>query len=448
MAQRRRKKKFPEGIFQAQIESLTHEGRGIAKINGKTTFIAFGLPGEEVEFQYTYSKSRYDEGQVTNVLTPSSERVKPICEAYERCGGCSFQHVSPNYQIEHKQNVLSEQLSHFGHLQPETWLDPLKSPLTQGYRRKARMGVRYVIKKEKVLVGFRERNGRYLADISTCPVLHPSVGNKIEAMQELIVNLDCLMTLPQIEVAVDDAKTALIIRHLENLSDGDLQKIVNFGQEHNFWIYLQPKGPSTVHLIYPELPSAEQFLSYQIPSADIEIKFQPNDFTQVNSELNQLMLQQAINLLDIQPDETILDLFCGLGNFSLPIARLANKVIGIEGDEPMTQRAYANAQHNQINNVEFHVADLFGSIEQFDWSQNKYDKVLLDPPRAGAETVCQNIKLYNPKKIVYISCNPATLARDAGILVNENGYTLKQAGVMDMFPHTAHVESIAVFERA
>ena len=446
MAQRR-KKKFPEGIFQAQVESLTHEGRGIAKVNGKTTFIAFGLPSEEVEYKYTYSKSRYDEGQVVTVLSPSSERVEPICEAYERCGGCSFQHVSPDFQIEHKQNVLAEHLSHFGNLEPDTWLDPLKSPLTQGYRRKARLGVRYVIKKEKVLVGFRERNGRYLADISSCPVLHPSVGNKIEALQTLIANLDCLMTLPQIEVAVDDTKTALIIRHLEDLSDSDNNKIIEFAKENNFWVYLQPKGPNTIHLIYPELPEKERYLSYKIPSANIEIKFQPNDFTQVNAELNQLMLQHALNLLDIQSNETVLDLFCGLGNFSLPMARLANKVIGIEGDEPMTKRAYENAQHNQIDNAEFYVADLFESITQFDWSKNSYDKVLLDPPRAGAETVCKNIELFDPKKIVYVSCNPSTLARDAGILVNEKGYKLAKAGVMDMFPHTTHVESIAVFEK-
>ncbi|MFT6835275.1 MAG: 23S rRNA (uracil1939-C5)-methyltransferase [Francisellaceae bacterium] len=447
LSRRSRKKQIPEGVYKATVEKLTHEGRGIAKIEGKTVFLAFGLPGEEVEFKYTHTKSKFDEGQVTSVINASTDRVDPICEAYERCGGCSFQHVSPDFQIKHKQDVLSEQFQHFGGIQPESWLQPLRSPKTEGYRKKARLGVRYVIKKEKVLVGFRERNGRYLAEIDNCPVLHPSIGDKLLELQQLILGLDCLMTLPQIEVAVDDQKTALIIRHLEPLSENDLTKIIQFGKDNDYWIYLQPKGPTTVHLIYPDIPEKEQYLKYKLSDYGLEIQFRPGDFTQVNSGLNELMLKQAIELLDVQDTDNILDLFCGLGNFSLPLAKKAFGVVGIEGDDPMVKQAYVNAENNNINNAEFYVADLFKPCAEFDWAKKSFDKILLDPPRAGAEEIVRQVEIFNAKKIVYISCNPATLARDAGILVKEKGYRMTQAGVMDMFPHTTHVESIAVFER-
>ncbi len=442
----RRKKRYPEGEFEAEIVSLSHEGRGVAKIDGKTTFIQFGLPGEKVKFKYTYSRAKFDEGIVTEILVPSKDRIEPVCEAYEQCGGCSLQHISAEGQLSHKLSTLKEQFAHFGNVSPQEWLAPLQSPKTEGYRSKARLGVRYVPKKDnRVLVGFRERNGRFLADIKACEVLDPSVGKSLESLQTFIRSLDAHETIPQIEAAVDESKTALIIRHLEPLSETDLVKIKNYAEEKSFWIYLQSKGPNTVTLFYPELSKEERFLSYSIPEFDITIRYHPNDFTQVNTDLNKKMLAQAITLLEPTQDDHILDLFCGLGNFTLPMARKVKQVTGVEGEETMVKHAFESAAFNSISNVNFFAANLFEEFAHLEWAQQSYTKVLLDPPRAGAEMICQQMDKLNPEKIVYVSCNPATLARDAGILVNEKGYTMTHAGIMDMFPHTTHVESMAVF---
>lgn len=442
----RRRKKLPEGEFEAEILSLSHEGRGVAKIDGKTIFIQFGLPGEKVKFKYTYTRSKFDEGIVTEVISESPKRVKPVCDAYNHCGGCSLQHLSAQGQIAHKLDTLKDHFAHFGNVSPDTWLEPLLSENTEGYRTKARLGVRYVPKKDdRVLVGFRERNGRYLADINACPVLFPSVGNNIESLQVLIRSLESYTTIPQIEVAIDEHKTALIIRHLEPLSEQDLEKIKVYAAEKGFWIYLQSKGPNTVKLFYPQVAKEERYLSYVLPEFDITIRFHPNDFTQVNTDINYKMIHQAVKLLELSKEDKVLDLFCGLGNFTLPLAKSAGHVTGVEGEETMVKRAYESAAFNSISNVDFHAANLFEDINQFDWSLNSYNKMLLDPPRAGAEAICQQIEAFNPETIVYVSCNPATLARDAGILVNEKGYTMTHAGIMDMFPHTTHVESMAVF---
>jgi 23S rRNA (uracil1939-C5)-methyltransferase len=277
-----------------------------------------------------------------------------------------------------------------------------------------------------------------------CEILHPSLGEKIQLLRDWIASLEASKTIPQLEVAVDDSKTALIIRHLEALSEDDQLKIKNFAQAHHYWIYLQPKGPDSIKLFYPE--GDEKQLAYALPQYKIEIKFNPEDFTQVNGSLNPKMIELALFLLDIQPEDKVLDLFCGLGNFTLPIARFAKSVIGVEGDESMTQRAALNATNNGISNVAFYAANLFEINENAAFMQ-QFDKILLDPPRAGAEEIVKNIKNFNAKRIVYVSCNPSTLARDAGILVHEAGYTLEKAGVMDMFPHTTHVESIALFTK-
>jgi 23S rRNA (uracil1939-C5)-methyltransferase len=441
------RKKIPEGEYIADIIGLSHEGRGIAKINNKATFIQFGIPGEKVKFKYTYTRSKFDEGIVTEVIEMSPDRVSPVCEFYENCGGCSLQHLSPGAQVAHKVNTLKEHFQHFGKVAPISWLDTINSEKTISYRTKARLGVRYVAKKDdRVLVGFRERNGRYLADISSCKVLDESVGDNLDKLQELIRSLDSYEKIPQIEVAVDDTKTALIIRHLEELNESDLNKIKNYALEYNYWIYLQSKGPDTVNLLFPLIDKEERYLKYTIPEYNINIHFHPNDFTQVNYSVNQRMILQAIQLMDIKSTDRILDLFCGLGNFTLPLARQASLVLGVEGDDMMVKRAFESAKINRIENVDFYVANLFDeTISNHEWASKNCNKMLLDPPRAGAEMVCRNIGVFNPEMIVYISCNPATLARDAGILVNEKGYQMQKAGIMDMFPHTTHVESMALF---
>ncbi|MDO8955115.1 MAG: 23S rRNA (uracil(1939)-C(5))-methyltransferase RlmD [Gammaproteobacteria bacterium] len=428
----------------ATISKLSHEGRGIAFIEGKATFINNALPGEEVKFRYTRRKSQLDEGHLVEVISASPDRVEPPCAVFGRCGGCSLQHIAPAAQIQFKQTVLAEQFLHFGQVSPEKWLEPLQAAIW-AYRQKGRLSVKFVAKKGGALVGFREQDPRFITDMQRCEVLHPLIGERIHLLREWISSLDAASEIPQLEVAVDDHRAATIIRHLEPLSEKDLLSINEFAKLHDFWMYLQPKGPDTVHLVYPE--QVDDLLSYSLPEHKIEMQFHPSDFTQVNMSLNRQMLNLAIELLDIQATDKILDLFCGLGNFTLPLARYAKHVVGVEGDAKMTERAGLNAKRNQLDNVEFFAANLFEDVSKQDFMQQTYDKILLDPPRAGAEQIILQLGALKAKRIVYISCNPATLARDAGILVNKLGYKLEQAGVMDMFPHTSHVESIALFTK-
>ncbi|WP_119342574.1 23S rRNA (uracil(1939)-C(5))-methyltransferase RlmD [Facilibium subflavum] len=440
--------KLPQGQFEADIIAMSHEGRGIARIDGKTVFIPYALEGEKVKFEYRFRKKNYDEGRLVEVVAPSKKRVSAPCAYFSYCGGCSFQHLSPEDQLTFKQKTLLSHFSHFGNgLQPGMLLPALSSKPAEGYRTKARLGVRYVHKKQKVLVGFREVDGRFLADIDHCEVLHPSVGKSLVALQDLVASLSIYKEIPQIEVAVDDVRTALIIRHMAELNQTDLQKLAEFAQQQQVWIYLQSKGPETIKRFYPDASYEPTQMYYSIDD-NINIYFEPNDFTQINRKMNQKMLKHALDLLSLKQDDVVLDLFCGLGNFSLPLAKRAKRVIGVEGDHAMTQRAAINAKKNNLENIAFYAADLFEDFAQSDWlRENQFDKLLLDPPRAGAENVCKKMHLIEPKRIVYVSCDPATLARDAGILVNEKGYKLVSAGVMDMFPHTTHVESIAVFDK-
>ncbi|ASG68487.1 23S rRNA (uracil(1939)-C(5))-methyltransferase [Francisella halioticida] len=445
---RSRRRKLKEGIFEAEIMSLSHDGRGIAKVDGKTTFIPFTLPGEVVKFEYTFSKAKFDEAKIVEYIKKSPDRITPKCDFFELCGGCNLQHISNNAQVEHKQETLLNQLKYIGEgVQPKNVLEPLLTDNTEGYRNKARLGVRYVTKKGKILVGFRERNGRFLAEIDRCIVLNPLVGEKINEIAKFIESLSIYNQIAQLEIAIDDNRPAIIFRHLEPFTNEDLAKLKSFGQENNYWIYLQSKGPDTIYRLHPDRENLPTKLSYE-PIDGIEISFEPNDFTQVNNDINKKMIKKAIELLDISKEDSIIDLFCGLGNFTLPISKYAKAVIGVEGESTMVQRAIETAQHNSISNVKFYAANLFESFEDKEWFSNfEYNKMLLDPPRAGAQEVCQAIEKFNVEKIVYISCNTATLARDAGILVNQKGYKLVSAGVMDMFPHTMHVESIAVFEK-
>ena len=446
---RSRRRKLKEGIFEAEILSLSHDGRGIAKVDGKTTFIPFTLPGEIVKFEYTFSKAKFDEGKVVEFVTTSPNRITPKCEHFELCGGCSLQHMSNHAQIEHKQATLLNQLKYIGDgIKPNNILPALLTSNTEGYRNKARLGVRYVHKKAKVLVGFRERNGRFLAKIDKCIVLNPKVGEKITDIAKFIESLSIYKEIAQLQIAIDDTRVAMIVRNLAQFSEDDIQKLKSFAIENDYWIYLQSKGPETIFRLYPDKDESPTKLSYK-PIDDIEISFGPNDFTQVNSDINQKMVKQAIELLDISKDDSVIDLFCGLGNFTLPISKFAKSVVGVEGEKVMVDRAIETAENNNISNTDFYTANLFESFEDKQWFNNfEYNKMLLDPPRAGALEVCQNIEKFNVERIVYVSCDTATLARDAGILVNEKGYKLASAGIMDMFPHTMHVESIAVFEKS
>lgn len=439
---RRHPKKPPQGNFTASIKSFSHDGRGIAAIDGKTTFIFGALPGETVEFTYTACHSKFDEGKVVNVITPAPERVTPNCQHFGVCGGCSLQHIASTTQIKHKQTMLLEQLKHFGNIVPKEILSPLTSDVW-GYRHKARLGVRYVTKKATVLVGFREQNSNFLAQLERCEVLDPRVGNLIMPLREFIASLDAFNSISQIEVAITQTQVGLVFRHLEPLNSSDLEQLKTFGAEHGLWLYLQPAGPNSVTKLYPD--DKQLFLHYSLPEFNLIYQFHPLDFTQVNPTINQKMVALALELLDVQPSDTVLDLFCGLGNFTLPIAQRAKHVVGVEGSDVMVERASMNAQTNHITNVEFYAANLMGDCSTHPWTTQSFTKILLDPPRSGALDILPLVAAMNAQTIVYVSCNPATLARDAGELVNRYGYTLQKAGVMDMFPHTEHVESIALF---
>jgi 23S rRNA (uracil1939-C5)-methyltransferase len=428
------------------INSLSHDGRGIAtSSDGKTTFISGALPGEIVKYKMTKRHSRFNEGEMIDIIEASSDRQTPPCAHFGICGGCSMQHMTMPAQIALKQQTLLDQLKHFGQVTPLEIM-PAISKNALGYRRKARLGVRYVQKKEKMLIGFREKASRYLAEIDTCVVLNPHVGMQLPAMRELVMSLTQFEHIPQIEVAVGDHSTALVIRHMTDLPQIDLDKICHFAKQYNYQIYLQPNPPAAIHKLWP-LDNVDR-LSYALADYDLEMQFHPLDFTQVNGEINPMMIQQAIQLLDPQDHEVILDLFCGLGNFTLPLARKAKQVVGIEGSADMVERAKANATHNNISNVEFHSANLAEITKPLpSWMQKHYDKILLDPARTGAKEILEFFPQWKPLRIVYVSCNPATLARDAGELVNKQGYQLKKVGVINMFPHTSHIEAIALFEK-
>lgn len=444
---KRRRKRLPREPFSATIKGLTHDGRGITHINGKTTFIDGALPNEEVKFIYFATHGSYDEGYISEIIKPSLNRVTPKCKHFMNCGGCSLQHIPAKMQLELKQKTLLEQFKHFGEIEPEIILPPLTGP-TWGYRRKARLSVKYVEKKGGVLVGFREKRSSYVAVITSCEVLHPDAAQLIEPLKVLIASLELYKEIPQIEIAVDDNRVALVIRHLQPFSDLDADLLEKFAKEHQLYLYLQPHGLDSISLFYPQ--DCSPLLTYTIPknkNETIEFKFMPTDFSQVNFDINQKMIEQAIKLLDPQHDEQLLDLFCGIGNFTLPLAQHCAKVTGVEGSEISIARAQLNVKHNSISNTDFYIFDLTKDFSNEPWANKHYDKLLLDPPRSGALSIVEQIEKFDGlKRIVYISCNPATLARDAGILGNK-GFKLTMAGVMDMFPHTTHVESIGVFDK-
>ena len=440
MARKRRFRQKPEPTT-VRIEAMSHEGRGITSINGKTTFVFGALQNELVKIQIQKTSRKFDQATTLEVLEPSPQRISAKCEAFERCGGCSLQHLSSDDQIEFKQQTLLEMMRH-ADVEAEEVIEPLIADIW-GYRRKARLGVKYVRKKERVLVGFRERNSPFLADMLRCEVLISPVGYRLTELAELIAGLEARESIPQIEVASDDCHTQLVFRHLQALSDSDLEKLVNFAQQSGLWIQLQPGGPDTISNLYPQ----NQALYFQPEKdSDIRINFTAIDFVQVNNEINQKMVAQALEFLNLQPEDNVLDLFCGLGNFTLPMARRCTSVVGVEGDATMVNRAKNNALDHEIGNTEYFIADLTQIDKNLPWMKQTYDKILLDPPRSGAMEIAEIVNRFKARTIVYISCQPSSLVRDSRIICN-NGYQMAKLGVMDMFPQTAHVESMAVFQR-
>nr|WP_255626222.1 23S rRNA (uracil(1939)-C(5))-methyltransferase RlmD [Xanthomonas sp. NCPPB 1067] len=431
--------------FQTAITDLSHDGRGVARRDGeggKVTFISGALPGELVRAEPTARSRHFDEARTVEVLEASPQRVAPRCPHFGVCAGCVLQHLEESQQIVAKQRVLMDNLERIGHVAPQTVLPALVGD-SWGYRRKGRFSVRRVEKKDKTLVGFRELDPRFVADLSVCYTVIPQIGEKIPLLAALIEGMDGKRDIPQIEFIAGDEAVALTIRHMQPLSERDRQAWVEFAQAHGFAIFLQPGGVDSVHPLWPrEVP-----LAFRLPQWDVELAFRPLDFIQVNASLNQKMIAHALALLDAGLEDRVLDLFCGLGNFTLPLARTVREVVGVEGDAGLVARARENAQRNGLDNAQFHAADLTQDQRSAPWMKQGFDKLLLDPPRSGALEVLQQLPLKRFQRIVYVSCHPGSLARDAGYLVNEQGFTLVSAGAMDMFPHTAHVESIAVFER-
>ena len=428
--------------FSAEIVGLTHDGRGVARRpDGKAIFIAGALPGERVMASQTKRSRHFDEANTVEVLRASSDRVEPRCPHFGTCGGCALQHMDEAKQILAKQDVLRDNLERIGHVTPESILPPL-TDAAWGYRRKGRFSVRRVEKKGKTLVGFRERDPRFVAELSVCHTVIPQIGFKVDALATLVDGLDGRSDIPQIEFISGDDTVALVFRHLQPLSENDREALVAFAKAQEFAIFLQPGGVDSVQALWPADPP----LAFHLAPWDVELQFRPLDFIQVNAGLNTAMIQCTLDLLDAQPDDRILDLFCGLGNFTLPLARVVREVVGVEGDAGLVARARQNATHNHLPNAQFHAADLAQDLAGHAWMRAGFDKLLLDPPRSGADIVLKQLPLKGLKRIVYVSCHPASLARDAGYLVNERGWKLRSAGVMDMFPHTAHVESIALFE--
>jgi 23S rRNA (uracil1939-C5)-methyltransferase len=453
------RKVVSQTVESATVAALTHAGEGIIR-DGKTVFVPGALPGENIRFRRTRTHRQHDEAELVEVLSPAPQRVVPRCAHFGVCGGCALQHLSPEAQLEARQTELQDNLERVGKVTPQIWLPPLRGPVW-GYRRRARLGAKFVTKKGKVVVGFRERLAPFIADVQHCDVLTPPVGDLITPLAELIMTLGIRERVPQIEVAVADNAVALVFRVLDPPSPDDLERLRVFRAAHGLRVYLQPGGLDTVH----ELDTPGEPLRYELPKFKVELEFLPTDFIQINGAVNEALVSRAVELLELTPSAQVLDLFCGIGNFTLPMARSAKRVVGVEGDAALVARARHNAQRNGLENTEFHVADLArlpgsapasgpnsraaptlagAAIFNAPWLRKGYTHVLLDPPRAGAREVLASVVSLEPQRVLYISCHPGSLARDLGVLVNEHGFTLEAAGVLDMFPHTAHFESLAL----
>jgi len=428
----------------------------VAHVDGKVVFVAGALAGEQVSARYVRRRSQFDELLTEQVDRSASERVEPPCQYADICGGCSLQHLATDAQIEFKEQVLLEHLRNATTLQPGQFeLLPRLTADTHHYRRKARLAVRVVEKKGGTLVGFREKYSSFITDMQDCQVLVAEVAVLIAPLREMINSLGARQQIPQIEVAVGEQgqeasagkQVALVFRHLQELDAGDLAILEAFASQHQLHVYLQPGGNDTVHRLYPEQSGSAPRLRYFLPDQQVELLFHPMDFTQVNGPINRQIVTRVIDMLELEATDRVLDLFCGLGNFTLPVARQVSSVTGIEGSSDMVSRGEENARHNKLQNTEFAAADLSKPMADHAWAQTHYDKIILDPPRSGAQEIITDVAGLGATRIVYVSCNPITLARDAALLL-QKGYQLKSAGVMDMFPHTTHVESMAIFERS
>lgn len=426
------------------VESLDQEGRGVAHLDGKVIFIEGALPGETVEFAAYKSKPGYELAEVRRILMPSASRVQPRCPHFGVCGGCSMQHLEARAQVAAKQRVLEDNLSRIGKVAPESILAPIHGP-TWGYRHRARLGSRYVLKKSTMLVGFHERRSTFVADMASCEVLPARISALLPPLRKLLEALSIRERLPQVELAIGDAVDILVLRVLEAPSREDEDQLRRFADRHRIQFFLQPGGPATAQPFHPlDAPR----LQYRLPEFDLVFPFDPTDFTQVNPEINRVLVRRALALLDPQPGERIGDFFCGMGNFSLAIARSGAQVTGVEGNARLVRRAQDNAGLNGLDErCHFVERDLF-KITAPDWETlGPLDRVLIDPPRDGAVELVKALGAAPPARIVYVSCSSATLARDAQVLVHAHGYRLSAAGIINMFPHTSHVESIALFER-
>lgn len=426
----------------ADIVDLSHEAKGVARIEGKTVFVADALPGERVMLRRVRRHRNFDEAVLESVLLPSPDRVAPACPHYGTCGGCALQHLAPAAQLAFKQAQLLENLVRLGGVEPERVLEPLAGPVW-GYRRRARLGVKHVARKGRLLVGFRERAAPFVADLHECRVLAPPADRLIDPLAELVSELSIAGRVPQIEVAIAGNDCALVLRVLDPPTTADRDRLRDFERVQSVRVYLQSGGPATVAPLSPDRGP----LRYELGHFGLSIEFEPTDFIQVNASLNEAMVARAIEMLDPGSESHVLDLFCGLGNFSLPLARSAGEVVGVEGDTGLVARAERNARRQGVANASFHAADLTNPAAWSGWAARRYDRVLLDPPRAGAREVLPVVGGCGAGRVVYISCHPGSLARDAGILVRDHGFRLVAAGVMDMFPHTIHVEALAVFDR-
>lgn len=431
-----RRRRLPPDPVEASVEDLNHDGRGVARIEGKAVFIDGALPGERVTFRYRARRRDFDEGRVDEVLVAVPERVDPRCPHAGVCGGCALQHLDPDAQIARKRQTLLENLSRIGDVVPRRVLPDLRAGVW-GYRRRARLSVKHVARKGRVLVGFRERQGRFVTDAQECHVLVPQVGLRIAELGALLDRLEARRDIPQIEIASGDDLTVLVIRHLMPLERGDRAALARFEARTGLRVVLQPGGPQSLEPLTGKMPT----LTTRVPPG-LELAFTPTSFVQVNGRLNRAMIELVVEKLAPESGMRILDLFCGLGNFTLPLARHGAEVLGLEGDEELVALARSNAVANHVGSATFEKADL---TEPRDFGRR--DRVLLDPPRSGAADALAAIAASGAERIVYVSCHPGTLAADAGALVHTHGFELLEAGVLDMFPHTAHVESIAVFSR-
>lgn len=438
----RSRRKLSDQPFELDIISLDSKGLGLAEHEAKKLRVFDALPGEKVVARYLFGRTQRGKAETLEVLQPSADRAQPRCPHFGYCGACSLQHLSMQAQLDRKQTALLQCLNSIGHVEPSSIYPPLCGP-QWSYRRKARLSVRDVAAKNRVLIGFRERDGRFVADMDECHILRSEVVNALPKLSRLIETLECRATIPQVEVACGDGQCAMIIRHLEELSISDTESLRSFAQDTGLGIFLQAGGPDSVELLGPEGFQLE----YAIEVLGLKFQFEPLDFIQVNGGLNQMMVMRALDLLDPQPGDSILDMFCGLGNFTLPLATRAANVMGIEGSEEMVGRGRMNASLNGLENVKFKNIDLYQPHDKAPWPTADYNKILLDPPRSGAQELLPWIAVSKVERVLYISCNPETLARDADILVNQHDFSLQGAGILNMFPHTPHSEAIALFER-